>query len=295
MVSKSHEQLIGKIIRYLFAIGAVFFALFPVYWMIGISFKPIEEWVSKEILWLPQNPTTWNYLPLFFTKYELGLAESYLVQMAVSSTAVKAIMNSLIAATGGTVLAMFVGTTVSYAMSRYRVGGDFMPFLFLSFRMLPPMAIIIPLVIWFSTIHLMDTVFGLVLLYGLFPMPFVIWLMRSFFDEIPKEVDEAALMDGCTPFQTFMKVILPLVKAGLAVTALFIFILNWSDFMIALVITRNEAVTIPVQLTTYMAETGQLYGIMAALGTIAIIPTVVFGLAIQRYLVRGFTFGAIKG
>jgi multiple sugar transport system permease protein len=291
MVKKKAGERLSLIIRYVFAIGAIFFALFPVYWMIGISFKPPDEWITRQVIWFPQNPTIANYLPLFFTAEQLGL----FVWTAVSQTAIKAIRNSLIAGLGGTALALFIGTTAAYAMSRYKAGGNFMPYLFLMFRMLPPMAIIVPLVVWYTTLRLIDNIFGLIFLYGLFPMPFVVWLMRSFFDEIPKEIDEAALIDGCTPAETFIRVILPLVKAGLAVTALFVFILNWSDLLVALTMTRKESITIPVQLGSYMAETGQLYGVMAALGVIAAIPTIVFGLAIQRYLVRGFTFGAIKG
>ena len=300
MVSKRVDELTGLIVRYIFAIGAIFFCFFPIYWMINISLKPPAEWIAGETFGFGATMSNFNYLPLFFTRQEmldmdLGISANYLYQMSVSQTAVKAIMNSLIAGLGGTAIAMFIGTTVAYGMSRYRVGGNFMPFLFLMFRMLPPMAIIIPLVIWFSTLNLIDNIIGLMLLYGLFPMPFVVWLMRSFFGEIPREIDEAALIDGATVSQTFTKVILPLVKAGMAVTALFVFILNWSDLLIALTMTRKAAVTIPVQLGSYMAETGQLYGVMAALGVIAAVPTVIFGLAIQKYLVRGFTFGAVKG
>jgi len=291
MVKRKTSERIGSLTRYIVALGAIFFALFPVFWMAGISFKPPDEWITREVIWFPQNPTIDNYLPLFYTAEQLGL----FVWTAVSQTAVKSIQNSLIASLGGAALALFIGTTAAYAMSRYKAGGNFMPYLFLTFRMLPPMAIIVPLVIWFTTLNLIDNIFGLVLLYGLFQMPFVIWLMRSFFDEIPVEIDEAALIDGCTPLQTFVQVVLPLVKAGLAVTGLFIFILNWSDLIVALTMTRKEAVTATVQLGSYMAETGQLYGVMAALGIILLVPPVIMGLAIQRYLVRGFTFGAVKG
>jgi len=201
-------------------------------------------------------------------------------------------MNSLILSTAGTALSLFIGTFAAYAMSRYRAGGDYM---FLTFRMLPPIAILMPIVIWFATLRLLDTHIGLTLLYGLFPVPFVIWLMRSFFDDLPKEIDEAAIMDGCSPATTFARVILPLVRGGLAVTALFIFILNWSDLIVILTVGYRNAITIPYQIGLYQSDVGHIYGIMSALGMFAIIPTLVFGLAIQRYLVRGLTFGAIKG
>ena len=170
-----------------------------------------------------------------------------------------------------------------------------MPFLFLTFRMLPPMTILMPIVIWFSTLGFMDSYHGMILLYGFFPVPFVIWLMRSFFEDVPKEIDEAALIDGATPSQVFTKVIFPLVRAGFFVTMLFIFILNWSDFVINLTISQRIVTTIPVQIGLYSSDAGFLYGVMSALGMFAIIPTLVFGLLIQKHLVRGLTFGAIKG
>ncbi len=283
-------------LRYIFLLGVTFFALFPIYWMASMSFKPQIEWVATEVLWLPREPTLLNWMTLFIPKgqlQEMGLIQTW--EQWVPQTAVKSIMNSLILGVGGTLLAMFIGTTAAYAMSRYKAGGDFMPYLFLMFRMLPPIAILMPIVIWYATLGFLDTHFGMILLYGLFPVPFVIWLMRSFFEDIPKEIDEAALIDGCSPAQVFYKVIFPLVRAGFFVTALFIFILNWSDFVVALTITRRHTLTIPVQIGLYSSDAGFIYGVMSALGIFAIIPTLVFGLLIQKHLVRGLTFGAIKG
>ena len=289
-----YEKIISSIIRYSFALGVVFFALFPLYWMFTMSIKPFFEWGPSVVLWWPNNPTTLNYLQLFIPAETLG--EWGVLNPAtdpiIHDTATKAIMNSIILSTFGTVLSIFIGTTAAYAMSRYRASGDYM---FLTFRMLPPIALLMPIVIWFSTIRLMDSAIGMILLYGLFPVPFVIWLMRSFFDDLPREIDEAAIMDGCSPAMTFVRVVLPLVRGGLAVTALFIFILNWSDLIVALTISHRHVVTIPVQIGLFESDAGHMYGIMAALGCIAVIPTLAFGLAIQRYLVRGLTFGAVKG
>lgn len=291
------ENIINLIIKYLFGLGVVFFALFPIYWMLTMSLKPEIEWTPVQVHWWPWYPTFLNYLILFIPKatiLSMGLVEASHAAILTlpHETATKSIMNSLILSTGGTIIALFIGTTAAYALSRYKAGSDY---LFLTFRMLPPIAILMPIVIWFSTLHLLDSIPGMLLLYGLFPMPFVVWLMRSFFDDIPPEVDEAALIDGATPTQVFTKVVLPLVKGGLAVTALFIFILNWSDLVVALTITHRHATTIPVQIGLFEADVGHLYGLMAALGIVAIIPTLAFGLVIQKYLVRGLTFGAIKG
>ena len=292
----SGREITSSALRYLFLLGVLFFALFPIYWMLTMSFKPQIEWAPSEVLWLPKNITLLNWMTLFVTKSQLqewGLLQAW--EQWVPQTAIKSIFNSIVLGIAGTSLSMFIGTTAAYSMSRYKAGGNFMPYLFLTFRMLPPIAILMPIVIWFATLRILDNHFGMFLLYGLFPVPFVIWLMRSFFDDIPIEIDEAAYIDGASPATAFAKVILPLVRGGLAVTALFIFILNWSDLIVALTVTHRIAITIPVQIGLFEADAGHLYGIMAALGIIAIIPTLAFGLAIQKYLVRGLTFGAIKG
>jgi multiple sugar transport system permease protein len=168
-------------------------------------------------------------------------------------------------------------------------------FSILQLRFFPPMAIMIPVMIMWSAFRLVDTWYGVSLIYGVVTFPFVVWLMKSFFDDVPRELDEAAIVDGSSNWGAFFKVVLPLVKGGLASTALFVFILNWSDFLIALLLTNRKWVTIPVFLNTLVtADAGAQHGPKAALGLIAAVPVIVFGIMIQKYLVRGLTFGAIK-
>ena len=202
----------------------------------------------------------------------------------------------MIAATGGTILAMLVGVFTAYGIARYRAGGPFLPFQILQLRMFPPIAIVIPLLIMYSYIELVDTYLGLILIYGAVTFPFVVWLMRSFFEEVPREIDEAAIVDGCSQWGAFFKAVLPQVRGGLAATALFVFILNWSDFLLALVLIGREDRDRARSSSTACSRRGpgQEYGPQAALGLILIIPPAILGLAIQRYLVRGLTFGAIK-
>jgi multiple sugar transport system permease protein len=153
----------------------------------------------------------------------------------------------------------------------------------------------IPVMIMWAFLGMTDTWWGLSLIYAIVTLPFSFWLMKTFFDEVPLEIEEAALVEGCSRFRVFWKVTLPMVKAGLASTVLFVFILNWSDYLIALLLTRKDWVTIPVYMNALAtAMGGQLYGMKAALGLIAAIPPVILGMAIQRYLVRGLTFGALK-
>lgn len=195
------------------------------------------------------------------------------------------------------VIGIFADELIGRVMARYYTRGPVgnLAFSILQLRMFPPIAIIIPVMIMWSALRLVDTWYGLVIIYGVVTFPFVVWLMKSFFDEVPAELDEAAIVDGASYWGAFFKVVLPLAKGGLAATALFVFILNWSDFLVALLLTNRDWVTIPVFLNKLVsAETGQQYGPKAALGLIAAIPPVIFGILIQRYLVRGLTFGAIK-
>jgi multiple sugar transport system permease protein len=200
----------------------------------------------------------------------------------------------------GIVTFTFLGIIADQVIGRllahyYKGPAGSLAFSILQLRMFPPMAILIPLMIMWSTFRLIDTWYGLAVVYGVVTFPFVVWLMKSFFDDVPRELDEAAIVDGSSNWGAFVKVVLPLVKGGLASTALFVFILNWSDFLVALLLTNRNWPTIPVFLNTLVSsEIGAQHGPKAALGLLAVIPPVVFGLLIQRYLVRGLTFGAIK-
>jgi multiple sugar transport system permease protein len=270
-------------------IGAAF--LFPLYWMVTMSFKPQEEWnPTGRTIWFPENPTLENYRDI------LGLkSQATEFFQASSRDASDPIIHSLVAAGGGTLLAMVVGLFAAYGIARFRAGGRLLPFQILQLRMFPPVAIIIPLLIMLAYLKLFDTYWGLWLVYAAITFPFVVWLMRSFFQELPREIGEAAIVDGCTQWGAFFKAILPNVKGGIAATGLFVFILNWSDFLIALVLTTEKKITAPVFLNSLQsAGAGQEYGPQAALGLILILPPAILGLAIQRYLVRGLTFGAIK-
>lgn len=270
-------------------LGAGF--LVPLYWMVTMSFKPQAEWnPANQTIWFPENPTLDNYREV------LGLSSQDTAFFQDSSTdASSAILHSFIAAGGGTLIALVAGVFAAYGIARFRAGGAILPFQILQLRMFPPVAIIIPLLIMLAYLKLFDTFWGLCLVYGAVTFPFVVWLMRSFFQELPREIGEAAIVDGCTQWGAFLKAVLPNVKGGLAATALFVFILNWSDFLIALVLTTEKTQTAPVFLNSLQSVgAGQEYGPQAALGLILILPPAIFGLAIQRYLVRGLTFGAIK-
>ena len=282
------SKIIIKISKYvlIFFVAVMFF--FPIYWMATMAFKPFPEWTAAggKIYWIPEHPTLDNFREIFIKRMDF--------KTDISSTATGPIINSLIVSSLGTMLAMILGIMAGYGISRFKAGGQ-LPFFLLQLRMFPPAAVLIPVMIMWAFLRMVDTWYGLTIIYGVVTLPFSTWLMKTFFDDIPKELDEAAIVDGCSSFTAFLKVVLPLTKGGIASTALFVFILNWSDFLIAFILTDRNWGTIPVYINKLQSATvGQLYGPKAALGLLAAIPPIVFGILIQKYLVRGLTFGAIK-
>jgi multiple sugar transport system permease protein len=229
-----------------------------------------------------------NYIVLFNPE---ALAEEIWISL---ESAFPSLVNSAIISVGSTILCMVISTMCAYSISRFRVGGNFFPMSILALRMFPPIAVVLPILVLFSTVQLRDTYLGMILAYACFNLPFGVWMMKSFIDEVPRELEEAAIIDGMKPIGAMLKVTIPLVKAGLAATSLFVFILAWSEFLLAFILTDTEVATITVRLARYTTDTGEMYGARAALGVIATIPPVVIGYLIQNYLVRGLTFGAIK-
>jgi multiple sugar transport system permease protein len=269
-----------RVLRFVLILFVTLLFFFPIYWIFTMAFKPFPEWTAAagKIYWVPNHPTLDNFRAIFVKKLEMS---------PIAGTAIRPIINSLVVSVVGTSIAMVVGIFAAYGVSRYKAGGN-LPFMLLQLRMFPPIAIIIPIMIMWAFLRMIDTWYGLVVIYGVVTLPFSVWLMKTFFDD-------AAIVDGCSNVGAFIKVVLPLAKGGIASTALFVFILNWSDFLIALILTDRRWTTIPVHISKLQsAMVGALYGPKAALGMIAAVPPIVFGILIQKYLVRGLTFGAIK-
>ncbi len=272
-------------------------AFFPIFWLISTSLKPFDEWASWPPVWVTDSPTLQNYRIVFFPELAREFAEQQAgsLDYKVSGSAWKSFQDSAIISTFATFFSILFGTLAAYSVVRYRTGGDNYPFQFLTVRMFPPIAVVVPMVAMFSILRLSDTYFGLILAYTAFTLPFSIWMVRSFIEEVPPELEGAAMIHGMGPFRAFLTVTLPLIKGGLLSTALFIFILNWSEFLFALVLTSGDVVTVTVQVAKYVsASSGKLYGVQAAMGTVSTIPVILFGYIIQRHLVRGLTFGAVK-
>ncbi|PZQ97054.1 MAG: carbohydrate ABC transporter permease [Cereibacter sphaeroides] len=284
-----NRSLTFEIFRYLAILAAIAVTLVPILWMASMAFKPIPEWqaTGDALTWIPKAPTLDNFRFIF------GESTSNLI-VALDRTAAKPILSSLLSASIGTLIAMSAGTAAAYGLSRFGSGAN-LPLALIQLRLFPPMAVMIPVMIMWAFLNMMDTWWGLALIYGIVTLPFAFWLMKTFFDDMPREIEEAALVEGCSRARVFWRITLPMMRAPLASAALFVFILNWSDYLIALLLTTREWVTIPVYMASLSSSmTGQLYGAKAALGLIAAVPPVIMGILIQKHLVRGLTFGALK-
>jgi multiple sugar transport system permease protein len=262
----------------LIVLGIVLFVtLVPVAWIVLTSLKPRDEWIHDPPVWFPSVWTVASYRDMW------------------SSGGGLALKNSLIIVCTSTVLAILLGSVAAYSLSRFRTGGDHVASWILSIKFLPAVVFAIPLLTAFTKVHLVDTYKGLILLYTTFNLPFVVWMMKGFFDEVPSEIEESARVDGCSWFGTFWRIALPLAMPGFIATLLLTFIFGWNEFLFALIFTNQEHYTIPVQLSSYFSEAvGLEWGPQAALSVLGIAPIILFSFLIQRFLVRGMTFGAVK-
>lgn len=254
--------------------------LFPLYWTVNTSFKPPEETVTAIPTFFPATFTIDGYLNVLFV-----------------NGAVDNLVNSMVVSIGATGVALLVGVPAGYAYARNpgRIGGKNAVFWILSVRMFPPIAPILPLFFIFRQLSLIDTFPAMVLLYLTFNVPLVVWLMRSFFQDVPQAVEEAALVDGYSRFQTFYKVALPLVMPGLVATTLLVWVFSWNEFQFALVFTRDATRTVPPLIPTLVGGHETLWNQVAALSTLAMLPVIAISLLMQRRLIRGLTLGAVKG
>ena len=288
---------LATVLKRLAVFVAMLFAFFPIYWLLATSFKPVDEWAAWPPVWFTQNPTLQNYRIVFFPEAARAFAaqEGGSLDYKVSGSAWKAFQDSAIISSAATVLSVLFGTLAAYSIVRFRTGGENYPFQFLTVRMMPPIAVVVPVVALFSMLRLSDTYFGMILAYTAFTLPFSIWMIRSYIEEAPVELENVAMIHGMGRLHAFAAVTLPLIRGGILATALFIFILNWSEFLFALVLTSGNVVTVTLQVANYVsASSGKLYGVQAAMGAISTLPVIFFGYLIQKHLVRGLTFGAVK-
>jgi multiple sugar transport system permease protein len=277
---------IGALARAVFILLYLGFLLLPLYWAAVTSIKPQEDLLADPPVWWPSDPTSFHYTTALN-----------------SFNGWKGLENSLIIASATTVIALIIGTAAAYSMARFRTGGKHLAFWFLSQRLLLPIAVIIPVFLlysryseaWFG-FQLVDTKTGLVLLYTVFALPFTVWMMYVYFRQMPVELEEAALVDGCSRVQAIWKIACPLAAPGLVSAAAFAFIFSWTEFLFAQVLARDNAITLPVALAGIITGfQGNQYGEASALTMVSLVPALFLGILVQRHLVRGLTLGAVQG
>jgi multiple sugar transport system permease protein len=259
---------------------AILAALFPFWWMLVTSFKrPVD--IFSGVSLVPQQPTGDNYNRLF-SNYHMG----------------QFLINSLIVVAVAVGISLVLGTLAAYALARFRLRfrlNESALVAALLVRTLPPILLVIPLYVTLSKYGLLNTRLGLIIIYGGLNTSFVIWMMQSFFEEIPRDIEEAAMVDGDSRLRALRKVVLPLAGPGIAATAIFSVITTYNDFLLALTVTSTpDAQTVPVGVSTLIGKIQIEWGPMAAAGVIGALPIMLFAIVVQRHFVRGLTMGAVK-
>jgi multiple sugar transport system permease protein len=271
--------------RYLLIVIVALLALLPVYWMINMSFKSKAEFVARPPTLVVQQPTLENYYDLLVTQkfYRYGI-------------------NSLLVAAMAATLAVTVGTMAAYALSRYRLPRNFnyhLLFTVLTVRMFPPVVTIIPIFALYSMNilghRMIDTRIGLALVHGFVEIPLVIWMMIGYFRDIPRDMEEAALVDGDSRLAVLRKIAIPLAAPGLAATFILVFISSWNEFLMALILTQSKAQTLPIAVAGQITQFDIKYGNMMAAGVITTVPVLILALLAQRHLTRGLAVGGVTG
>ena len=274
-MNKSKGRLSAILQNGLLVIYAIF-ALFPLVWMVILTFKADSQMFTTTFIF---TPTLDNYNEVLF-----------------KSDYVKYFIDSIIVAGGAVIVSILAGVPAAYALARY----DFkkkedIAFQILSFKFAPEILVVLPLFMIYQKLGLYDTYFGLIWVYQLISMPLLIWVVRGYFEDISVEIEHAAQVDGYSWWQIFFKMLLPLIKPGLVAAALLAFIFAWNSFTFPLMLSGTNVQPITVAATKYLASDSVHYGQMAVAATVSALPAVIFALCIQKHLVRGLSFGAVKG
>ncbi|MEY4206397.1 MAG: hypothetical protein RL255_234 [Actinomycetota bacterium] len=269
----------GKIFSYLILLTAVFVSLFPIFWTLSTSIKTRVDTFTLPPKFFNFSPTLKNYQSLL--QYD-GFWRIY--------------FNTILITFCTTVLCLIVGSLAAYALARtprFR-GRNSLEILMIIVRALPGIVIILPLYNLSSYLGLYDKIWALILIYAGFNIPFAIWLMTNFFDQVPIEIEDAARVDGANNVQLFVRVLLPLVAPGLVATGVFVALLSWNEFLIPIIMAGEDSKTLPILVSSFISNRTLDWGPMAAAATFALIPIIIFTVVIQKWLVVGLSGGAVK-
>ena len=288
------QSITHRILRILAAWLVVGIFAFPIYYWFTIAFR-----IEKEIFELPPLIFDWTFSGKSFEEV-FGISLGYESGQRTLAGGgnfymMPRLWDSIVVAVCSTFLSISIATFASYALSRMRFAGQHhFVFWILSTRMMPPVAIAIPMFFIYKQFGLLDTYTGIILIHALMNLPLAVLLLKSFFDDIPLEIDEAALIDGASRWLIFRKIVAPMAIGGIAATAVLCFIFSWTEFLFVLTLTQTGLKTVPVVASTFVTSTGTAWGNMAALGVGAMVPAFIFILMVQKNLVRGLTLGSLK-
>lgn len=271
-----------------------FICLFPIYWTFTTSFKTAVDVTQGHIVpWLDFKPDWKGWR-------SLGLSPDTISETStVREEFLKRFTNSVIASISASALAVLIGSCAAYGLSRFSYKFGWMrnkdiSFFFLSQLILPPVVLAMPFLVLYKEMALLDTRIGLILLYTLMVLPIVIWIMRDQFDTIPQELEQAALVDGCSVWGAFLRIVLPIALPGMVAAFILSVILCWNEYFFAALLTSTNAKTLPVMVASQTGSQGISWWSMAALSAAAIAPLIVIGVFLERYIVKGLTAGSVK-
>lgn len=285
-----------RVIRTLVGWGVVLLFAFPLYYWLTVAFRDAKEIFNYPPIMFEFSPTVKNFEEVFDISLGFGFGEQREVLPGGGNWRMgPRLWDSIVIALFSTGLAVTIATFASYSLSRMNFQGrhHFVAWI-LSTRMMPPVAVAIPVFFIYKEVSLLDTYTGVILIHALMNLPLAVLLMKSFFDDIPMEIDESAMVEGASRLTIFRRIILPIVKGGIAATAVLCFIFSWTEFLFVLTLTQTGLKTIPVVSSTFVTSHGTAWGNMAALGAAAMIPAFIFILLVQKHLVRGLTLGSVK-
>ncbi|MGE5583984.1 MAG: carbohydrate ABC transporter permease [Bacillota bacterium] len=271
-------RLLGSSLAFIVIAIALVWTLYPLLWVVLSSFKPEQDQFAVPPVWLGSEVTLANYYQFFH-----------------NSSFLKALVNSTVITLSSTLLSLALGIPTAYGISRFKMRHkDAISIGVLTIRMLPPIVMVLPIFLLARMFRLLDTYTVMIVVGAFFSIPFVIWMMRGFFDEIPPELEEAAMVDGSSRTYAMCRVILPLTAPGIAATSVLTALVVWNEFLYALVLTGTNTRTLPVLVNSFVSEKAVSWGVMSAAGVVTALPLVLFALMIQKHLIRGLTAGSIK-
>lgn len=285
----------GRLLIYGTLLFGAFICLFPIYWTVTTSFKTAVNVTQGDIV-----PFIGRFMGDWRGWRSLGLSPDSIFEIStVRDEFLLRFENSLIVSTGGAIVAVIIGSLAAYGLSRfkYKFGpwrNKDISFFFLSQLLLPPVVLAMPFLVLYKELALLDNVIGLILIYTLTVLPIVIWIMRDQFDTIPIELEQAALVDGCSLWGAFFRIVMPIALPGMVAAFILAFVLCWNEYFFAALLTSTNAKTLPVMVASQTGSQGISWWSMAALSTAAIAPLILIGIFLEKYIVKGLTAGAVK-